>query len=154
MAEYLPVYPHSVETAAAKGELEAWRTSHHTNVSCKRAVDEIIRQNFDGMHLRPGCVQKVCQRFGYVRTAFVLANTLQAKEYDGRFSPINRAWLSQIPVPAVDAHSYAFVVDSHPAVLDGFMREFRMCCQHMAYVPIEAEPAPGPDFPAHEQQTM
>ena len=50
------LYPYSANEARKRGELALWRASHQANISCKRAIEESIRQNFDGMRLNNGCV--------------------------------------------------------------------------------------------------
>lgn len=56
-------------------------------------------------------------------------DTLHHKNYDGRFSHGNKEWAEQVSTPEHDADRMTFrtdwVVDSHPAVLDGFVTMFR-----------------------------
>lgn len=73
------LYPYSANEARKRGELALWRASHQANISCKRAIEESIRQNFDGMRLNNGCVDEVIAKYGYKRTAWVLSNTIQQK---------------------------------------------------------------------------
>lgn len=84
------LYPYSANEARKRGELALWRASHQANISCKRAIEESIRQNFDGMRLNNGCVDEVIAKYGYKRTAWVLSNTIQQKDQDGRFSQANK----------------------------------------------------------------
>ena len=56
------LYPYSANEARKRGELALWRASHQANISCKRAIEESIRQNFDGMRLNNGCVEDVYKR--------------------------------------------------------------------------------------------
>lgn len=49
-ADYPELYPRSLEDAGQLGELERWRESHKRNVACALAIEEAIRQGFDGMH--------------------------------------------------------------------------------------------------------
>ena len=88
--EYLNVYPYSLADARERDELALWQESRRENVCCKEAIEEAIRKDFDGMHLKNDSVQSVIEQFGYKRTAFVLANSIQEKEYDGRFSIGNK----------------------------------------------------------------
>ena len=80
--------------------------------------------NFDGMHMRFDCIEPMIRDFGFLRIAWVLANTLQQKNWDGRFSSQNRAWAAQFPVPNED-RVIQYIVESHPAVLNGFVSQFR-----------------------------
>lgn len=122
------LYPYSIKEARRRDEVSLWRDSFRTNIACKEAIEAAIRRDFDGAHLKEGCAQSVIAEYGYKRTAFVLANTLREKDYDGRFSQVNRDWLGRTFVPADKEHNDQFVVDSHPAVLDGFITEYRKAC--------------------------
>jgi hypothetical protein len=50
------------------------------NVACKNAIEEAIRRDFDGMHLKESCAQSVIAEFGYKRVNLVLANNAAGKE--------------------------------------------------------------------------
>ena len=41
--------------------------------------DILIRENFDGMHLKKGTVEKIVELYGYKRVEHVLANTVQER---------------------------------------------------------------------------
>ncbi|MEG1242857.1 MAG: DUF3849 domain-containing protein, partial [Oscillospiraceae bacterium] len=82
-----------------------------------------------GMWLKPDCAHRVIEQFGLRRTAFVLANSIQQKEYDGRFSIENKGWANSLCIPSDKINNRDFnadfVVESHPAVLDGFVNQCR-----------------------------
>lgn len=42
------LYPYSVQEAKKRNQLPMWRESFHANVACRNAIEETIRQNFDG----------------------------------------------------------------------------------------------------------
>lgn len=119
-----PLYTGTSEEARNNGQLQEWRDSFHANIQCKIAIENEIRQSFDGMYLDPGCAERVVERFGFERVRYVLAATLQEKDYDGRFSRRNKEWGAQTSI-AENSRNYQFVVESHPAVLDGFISQFR-----------------------------
>lgn len=87
-----PLYQHSASYAREHGELEQYRTSHKANIACKEAIEAAIRDNFDGMHLNADAVRRALAAYGPERTVFVLASTVQTKDWDGRFSPANKEW--------------------------------------------------------------
>lgn len=128
--EHQAVYPHSGEYAVENGEIELYRASRKANYACKEAIEQAIRENFDGMHLNSGFEQKLFEDFGVDRVQLILASTLQVLEYDGRFSRDNKEWAKSVPVPE-DKDSSSFdrnrylAVNSHPAVLDGFVNQVR-----------------------------
>ena len=64
--EYL--YPYSAQEAKKRNQLPMWRESYHANVACRNAIEETIRQNFDGMHLKKDCLEPVLAEYGYKRT--------------------------------------------------------------------------------------
>lgn len=104
------LYPYSAGEAHRRDEVSLWRSSHQANIACKQAIEESIREHFDGMHLGDGCLENVLKCFGYKRTGWVLANTIQQKEWDGRFSPANRQWSKQTYIPPDPQHNSDFVV--------------------------------------------
>ena len=122
----VPLYTETAAYAREHGELETFRLSNRANEACKQAIERSIRENFDGMYLEKESALLVLHEFGRERMLFVLANTVQQKDYDGRFSTDNKAWAWKIPVrPSItgelDDRRLSWVVESHPAVLDGFI---------------------------------
>ena len=128
-----PLYPHTAAYALEHGELEQYRASLQANIACKNAIEAAIRQHFDGMHLNEAAVTEVMAAYGKERICYVIANTLQQKSWDGRFSPSNKEWAAQFEIAAAVRPDYdsrgAFMVDSHPAVLDGFTGLLRRECE-------------------------
>jgi len=123
------LYPWSAREARKRGELALWRASHKANIACKHSIEAAIRRDFDGMYLKPDCAESVIAEYGFKRVNFVLANTLKEKDYDGRFSPANKEWAEHFFVPPDDGHNPSFCVESHSAVLDGFINEARQAYQ-------------------------
>ena len=123
------LYPYSSAVARERDELPLWRESHKANIACRNAIEDAIRQNFDGMHLDKNCITPVLEEYGYKRTAWVLANTLHELKWDGRFGLANRQWAERACIPTDLNHNSDFVVRSHPAVLDGFVTFYRKAVQ-------------------------
>ena len=122
--EYPYLYLGSVSEARRYNELDKWRESHKQNIACKEAIEEAIRKGFDGMYLDEHCAKGVIEAYGFKRVGWVLANTLQQKRDDGRFSLMNKAWAETTFIPKSD-RNHDFTVKSHQAVLDGFVDQFR-----------------------------
>lgn len=125
------IFPYSLEYAKQSSlqDVELNKLSHKQNIACKNAIEQAIRENFDGMRLGKKSGEQVIADFGYDRVNFVLANTVQRKDYDGRFSRDNKDWAKTFPIPEDMVFDRDrrndFVVDSHPAVVDGFINQTR-----------------------------
>ena len=104
---------------------EEYRRNMRGNVDCKQAIEQAISENFDGMHLKDGFENALIERFGFDRVKYVLSNTVQIKADDGRFSATNKEWARETEIAELEAHRYQFIVESHPAVLDGFINRIR-----------------------------
>lgn len=125
-----PIYPYSAAYAREHGETEAYRQSKKENISCRDAIEEVIRRQFDGMHLASDAAKVVLEEYGAERMSYVLANNVRHFSWDNRFSVENRKWAESIPVfedqdPWGEERNVDFVVNSHPAVLDGFINLLR-----------------------------
>ena len=90
------LYPYSSAEARERDELPLWRESHKANIACRNAIEDAIRQSFDGMHLDKNCITPVLEEYGYKRTAWVLANTLHELKWDGRFGHANKQWAERL----------------------------------------------------------
>ena len=130
----IPVYRQTGMYAREHGELDQFRQSNVANIACRAAIEKAIAENFDGMRLRADAAEPVLSEFGSERVMFVLANTVQHKDWDGRFSRENKAWAAAFVIePDVVMgmdRRVQFIVNSHPAVLDGFIRMAREAAQN------------------------
>ena len=107
----------ALEQAQAKME-------HETKVACKNAIEKAIAEKFDGYRLPKDTAEAVIQEYGSERVSYVLANSVMHKRQDGRFSPENKEWAKAIE-PYAMVKNEDMVVDSHPAVLNGFINQTR-----------------------------
>ncbi len=139
-----PLYKHNAEYAHEHGELEIYRSSMKANIACREAIEAAIRGHFDGMHLDEAAVSDVIEVYGLERTCYVVANSVQQKTWDGRFSRDNKEWAARFEIAGTgrpdDDRRFQFVVDSHPAVFDGFIHELRR--EHLVdQAPRQDEPS-------------
>ena len=82
------------------------------------------------MHLDKQTAKEVLDQYGAERVSIVLAATVQYKSCDGRFSSSNKDWAFSVHLPEGQSASgfdrrSDYIVDSHPAVLDGFIWQAR-----------------------------
>ena len=107
--------------AREHGELEQYRASNNVNLQCKESIEAAVREHFDGMYLSHDAAKGVIETYGMERVALVLANTVQLQDWDGRYSRRNKEWAKTIPNENPETVRCGYVLNSHPAVLDGFI---------------------------------
>ena len=71
------LYPYSAAKARERNELSFWRESHKMNIACRDAIENAIRQSFDGMNLRADCLKTsvVLMSSGLKRSIFLRTST-------------------------------------------------------------------------------
>ena len=126
----LPVYRENFDYARECREVETYRISLQANIACKEAIEQAISQSYDGRRLAEGTAAKVMKQFGAERVLYVLANTIQQKEWDGRFTYPNKEWAKTVSIPPnMDSfgmdRNYAIAVSSHPGLIDLFVTQAR-----------------------------
>lgn len=128
----LPVYLQSGAYAREHDELPLFRASYKANVACKEALEKAINDNYSDNRLNLAAIyNEVVDQFGPERVKFVLAATVQHKDWDERFSRGNKAWAQTVPMEAgfgsrENDHSVYYVVDrAHPGLTDLFVSHFR-----------------------------
>ena len=155
-----PVYPYPASYAQEHGELEQYRASNRANIACKEAVEAAIREHYYDNQLDNQAAAQVVKAFGLDRTLYVLANTVQLKDWDARFSPGNKEWAKTIPIQEnPDAwgtdRNCQFVVNSHSGLTDLFLSTVRQeYCQkqekaHKPSVRAKLQATPKTTSPKH-----
>ena len=129
-----PVYPHSAAYASEHGEMAQYNLSYQANSACKEAIEQTISAHYAENRLdTEAAVKDVLEKFGTERVQFILVNTIQRKNYDGRISQDNKAWAKIIPMledSGASRHCAYLVVDQvNPGLTDLFTRQFRKVAQ-------------------------
>ncbi len=120
----IPLYKNSHSYALRFGEIDACRESRNENIRCRDFLDKQIGEKFDGMSLTKECVENTVKEFGYDRTMWVIANTIQNRKGDGRFHSRNTEWVKRFNIP--DIHrNYEFALNSHSCLVDGAADDIR-----------------------------
>lgn len=140
-----PLYRHDAAYAREHGELPLYRESYQANIACKEAIEEAINDNYGNNRLNSQAVfDAVSAEFSMERIQYVLANTVQYKDWDGRISRANRDWAQTVPVvPNPDSwggdRNCYFVVDqAHTGLVDLFVTHFR---KELEKAPMEKKPS-------------
>ncbi|WP_305117566.1 DUF3849 domain-containing protein, partial [Acutalibacter muris] len=123
--------------ARENGELDQFRTSLKANLACAEEIGATISKYHDGLHFdSKAAVRDVVQKFGYERTLFVLAATVQNNLHDGRYSSANKDWAMTAPV-FDSKRSFEYAVRSHPVLVDAFLTTARH--EHLLSLPLTKE---------------
>ena len=140
-----PLYRHDAAYAREHDELPLYRESYQANIACKEAIEEAISENYGNNRLNSQAVfDAVSAEFSMERIQYVLANTVQYKDWDGRISRANREWAQTVPVvPNPDSwggdRNCYFVVDRpHTGLTDLFITHFR---KELEKAPREKKPS-------------
>ena len=126
------LYQHDATYAREHDELPQYRISFQINIACKEVIEKEINSNYkDGRLDTKAVMGAISVDFSVDRIAYVLANTVQFKDWDGRISQDNKRWakgISVIPNPdpwGGDRNCY-FVIDQvHAGLVDLFVTYFR-----------------------------
>ena len=125
----IPVYRYPASYADQHGEQKEHGASYRANIICKKAIEQSITNHYDGAHLDESAVKQVVEQFGLDRVLFVLANTIQYKDWDLRFSPENRDWAKKFVIHPDNGYNgdarRFFVVDKHPGLTNLFLDQIR-----------------------------
>ena len=128
----IPIYPYPYEYAAENGEAEKYCQSRKICITCKEAIEKAIGDHYADNRLdTTAAVRQVVDVFGYDRTLYVLAVTVQHKDRDGRISQNNKEWAKSVPVfedridGSADQNVYLVVDKANPGLTDLFIRGVR-----------------------------
>ena len=129
-----PLYPHSAAYASEHGEMAQYNRSYQANSVCKEAIEQAISAHYAENRLdTEAAVKDVLEKFGAERVQFILANTIQHKNHDGRISQDHKAWAKTIPMledSDAPRHCAYLVVDGvNPGLTDLFTRQARKTMQ-------------------------
>lgn len=130
MSEHKYVYPWSLKDATVLEEVDLWRESYRDNCTCARAIEKAIENNYDNNVLQTDAARDIIAEFGYNLVNWVLANTIQQHDEDGRYSRENKEWAKSFYIPE-DDNRWHFCVGSHPGLVDLFTNRVRKEWQNL-----------------------
>ena len=121
----VPIYRETANYAYEAGELESYRASLAANVECRRAIEAAISSNYGDNRLdADAAVKSVLEQFSPERVRYVLANTIQQKDFDGRIPQPLKEWAKTVDVCPENASR--FLVDKpNPGLTALFVDAFR-----------------------------
>jgi antirestriction protein ArdC len=121
----VPIYRETANYAYEAGEMEAYRASLAANEKCRSAIEAAISSNYGDNSLNAeAAVKSVLEQFSPERVRYVLANTIQQKNFDGRIPQPLKEWAKIVEVCPENASR--FLVDKlNPGLTALFVDAFR-----------------------------
>lgn len=121
-AVHLPIYTESFDYAYAHDECLRYNASHDVNVRCNEAIESAIASHHHDYSLDcKSAVREVVKQFGYERMFYVLTNTVQEMDWDGRISHDNKDWAQTFPTS--DKRPFIIITHNHPGLVNMFVTE-------------------------------
>ena len=130
-----PVYLHTYAT----GQESLYHTSHELNIKCRNAIEQAISDNYQDNRLNTEeAVKEVADIYGYDRPLYVLAVTVRAHLWDGRFGRETKTWAQEAPTAegGPDVERQYVIEKTHPGLVQMFTSRFRE--QQIAAIPLNA----------------
>ena len=149
-----PIYRETANYAYEAGELEAYRASFAANEKCRDAIEAAITSNYGDNRLdADAAVKSVLEQFSPERVRYILANTIQQKDFDGRIPQPLKEWAKSVEVCPENASR--FVVDkANPGLTALFVDAFRQQTEPQKDVLSEKAAERDPEVVAWENDEI
>ena len=150
----VPIYRETANYAYEAGEMEAYRASLAANEECSRAIEAAISSNYGDNRLdADAAVKSVLEQFSPERVRYVLANTIQQKDFDGRIPQSLKEWAKSVEVCPENASR--FLVDKpNPGLTALFADAFRQQTEPKKEVTSEKTEERDPEVVAWENDEI
>ena len=149
-----PIYRETANYAYEAGELESYRASLAANVECRKAIEAAISSNYGDNRLdADAAVKSVLEQFSPERVRYVLANTIQQKDFDGRIPQPLKEWAKSVEV--CPENTSRFLVDKpNPGLTALFVDAFRQQTEPQKEVTSEKTEERDPEVVAWENDEI
>ena len=150
----VPIYRETANYAYEAGEVEAYRASLAANEECRSAIEAAISGNYAENRLdADAAVKSVLEQFSPERIRYVLANTIQQKDFDGRIPQPLKEWAKNVEVCSENASR--FLVDKcNPGLTALFVDAFRNQTEPQKDVASEKAEERDPEVVAWENDEI
>ena len=148
------IYRETANYAYEAGEMEAYRASLAANEKCRSAIEAAISSNYGDNRLdADAAVKSVLEQFSPERVRYVLANTIQQKDFDGRIPQHLKEWAKS--VEACPENVSRFLVDKpNPGLTALFVDAFRQQTEPQKEVTSEKTEERDPEVVAWENDEI
>ena len=150
----VPIYRETANYAYEAGEVEAYRASLAANEKCRSAIEAAISSNYGDNRLNAeAAVKSVLEQFSPERVRYVLANTIQQKDFDGRIPQPLKEWAKSVEVCPENA-SCILVDKPNPGLTALFVDAFRQQTEAQKDVTSEKATERDPEVVAWENDEI
>ena len=150
----VPIYRETANYAYEAGELEAYHASLAANEECRSAIEAAISGNYAENRLdADAAVKSVLEQFSPERIRYVLANTIQQKDFDGRIPQPLKEWAKNVEVCSENA-SHFLVDKCNPGLTALFVDAFRNQTEPQKDVASEKAEERDPEVVAWENDEI
>lgn len=121
------IYYQTLKYAREHDEIDICRRSREQDLSCRDTIERLVDENYHNNHFDSAKVIKdAVGEFGLERVKYILANTVQQKDWDGRISDANKRWAEFIPVSLDKEYRTKISVNkTHSVLLNALIDEIR-----------------------------
>ena len=126
------------EQAQKELEKAQAKIERDTKTACKDAIERTIAEKFDGRRLPKDTAEEVIKEYGIDCVSYVLANSVAHKQQEAHLSDENKEWAKEIE-PYAMWENRDMIVDTHPAVLNGFINQARRYIEHEKELAAQAQ---------------
>lgn len=150
----VPIYRETANYAYEAGEMESYHASLAANEECRSAIETAISDNYAENRLdAEAAVKSVLEQFSSERIRYVLANTIQQKDFDGRIPQSLKEWSKSVEVCSENASR--FLVDKcNPGLTALFVDAFRQQTEAQKEVMPEKTEKEDPEVVAWENDEI
>lgn len=150
----VPIYHETANYAYEAGELESYRASLAANEKCRSAIETAISDNYAENRLdADAAVKSVLEQFSPERVRYVLANTIQQKDFDGRIPQPLKEWAKSVEVCSENASRF-LVNKPNPGLTALFVDAFRQQAEVQKEVMPEKAVERDPEVVAWENDEI
>ena len=154
----VPIYLQTGDYAREHDEREILRASRRADEACRDAIDNAIREHYDGSHLDSSFLPQIIEDFGVERVKYILATTLREHTYDQRYSRVNQEWAAGIEISESEQTRLNCLLTSHPVVINGVVNNVRQNAkdaeEEAEQMTAEEAPAAQVDFEAEVSRSV
>ena len=87
------IYYQTLKFAREHDEIDICRKSREEDLRCRNTIEKLVDENYYNNRFDSAkVVKEAVIEFGLERVKFILANTVQQKDWDGRISETNKRW--------------------------------------------------------------